>query len=197
MARRPFNPQDHYFKKAKQEGFVARSAYKLQEIQKRFRLIKQGDKVLDLGCAPGAWSQVVSQLVGGAGFVEGIDLTPVTLNLKNAKFHVKDVFELKPEDLSFPIFDVLLSDMAPNTSGIPFQDQARSEALCLKVIELCPLLLKPGGNLVMKLFMGSGAKEIQESVRKKFHQHKQLRPDSTRKSSKEIFVVGMGYKGSQ
>jgi len=195
LARKPFNPQDHYFKKAKQEGFAARSAYKLQEIQKRFRILKSGDRVLDLGCAPGSWSQVATQIVGRNGLVEGIDLKPVTLKLESARFLVRDVFELKKEDLTVDRYDVVLSDMAPNTSGIPFRDQARSEELCLKVIELCPEFLKPKGHLVMKLFMGPGSKEIENAVRARFEQVKQARPDSTRKSSKEIFVIGLGYQG--
>lgn len=195
MAKRVYNPQDHYFKKAKKDGFAARSAYKLQEIQQRLRLIHAGDKVLDLGCAPGAWSQVTSQIVGKNGLVEGIDLKPVTINIPNAKFQVKDVFELKAEDLSTDKFDVIMSDMAPNTSGVPFQDQARSEELCLKVVELCPEFLKPRGHLIMKLFMGSGAKGVENAVRAKFENVKQIRPDSTRKSSKEIFVVGINYQG--
>jgi 23S rRNA (uridine2552-2'-O)-methyltransferase len=196
VAHTNYNPQDHFFKKAKAEGFAARSAYKLQEIQKRHRVLRQGDKVLDLGCAPGSWSQVASQIVGGKGFVEGLDLKPIDKlvadKIRNGRFQVLDVFNMTAEHLSNPQFDVVLSDMAPNTSGIPFQDQARSEELCMKVLELCRTFLKPGGHVVMKLFMGPDAKQVENATRALFKSVKQVRPDSTRKQSKEIFVVGLG-----
>src|SRR5690606_12885575 len=94
-----FNPRDHFFKKAKKEGFLARSAYKLDEIQKKYRVLKPGDHVLDLGCAPGAWSQVALKIVAKKGFVEGIDLKPVSLNAPNARFFVRDVYDMTPADL--------------------------------------------------------------------------------------------------
>ena len=154
MGKKPFKVQDKYFHKAKEDGFVARSAYKLEEIQKRHQLIKKGDHILDLGCAPGSWAQLASKLIGPKGYLEGIDLKEVSLNLDNASFQVRDVFELQPENLEKGSYDVMISDMAPSTSGIVFQDQCRSEELCMKVLELCPKFLKPGGNMVMKLFMG-------------------------------------------
>lgn len=189
-----FNPRDHFFKKAKKEGFLARSAYKLDEIQKRYRVMRSGNHVLDLGCAPGAWSQVAMKVVGSKGRVEGLDLKPVSLNAPNARFFVKDAFELQPEDLQFAPYDVLLSDMAPNTTGIMIRDQALSEELCLKVLELSERFLKPGGHLVMKFFMGPGAKNVENEVRQRFTKLQQLRPEATRSSSKEIFLIGIGKK---
>lgn len=190
----PFNPQDHYFKQAKKDGYLARSAYKLLEVQKKFKIIKQGDKVLDLGCAPGSWSQVALELIGGKGLLEGFDLKPITLEAPNARFFVRDVFELKPEELNGFPYDVVISDMAPNTTGIVFTDQARSEQLCIKVLEVCQDMLKPNGNMVMKFFQGGGAKELEMQVRKQFKTVKHLKPLSTRKESKEIFIVGIGKK---
>ena len=190
----PFNPQDHFFKKAKKEGFLARSAYKLDEVQKKYRLIRPGDKVLDLGCAPGAWLQVALQVVGPKGFVEGIDLKPVTVQAPNGHFFVRDVFDLKDEELKGLPYDVMMSDMAPNTTGIKSADQAKSEELCLKVLELCDRWLKPGGNMVMKFFVGPGAKALELEVKKRFHEMKQLKPDATRKESKEIFIIGKKKK---
>lgn len=195
MSKKPFKVQDKYFHKAKAEGFVARSAFKLEEIQKRHKLIKKGDFVLDLGCSPGSWSQLASEIVGPRGFVEGIDLKPVVMGMKNTVFHVKDVFELQPEDLEKGSYEVLISDMAPSTSGVIFQDQCRSEELCMKVLELCPKFLKPGGNMVMKLFMGGGQQEVLQATRALFTKVKQSKPDSTRKASKEFFVIGLGFKG--
>lgn len=190
-----FNPQDHFFKKAKKEGFLARSAYKLDEVQKKYRVMKPGDKVLDLGCAPGAWSQIALKVVGGKGFVEGIDLKPVTLKAPNGHFFVRDVFDLKSEELQGFPFDVIVSDMAPNTTGIKSADQAKSEELCLKVLELCDQWLKPKGNMVMKFFMGAGSKALELEVKKRFEQVNQLRPDATRSESKEIFIIGRKKKG--
>ncbi len=189
-----FNPQDHYFKRAKKEGFLARSAYKLDEIQKRFKILRPGNRVLDLGCAPGAWSQIALKIVGPKGFVEGLDLKPVTLKAPNARFQVLDAFTVTPESFLQVPFDVVLSDMAPNTTGIMIRDQALSEELCQHVLEICGRFLKPGGHMAMKLFMGPGTKEVENSVRHRFRELKMLRPDSTRKSSKEIFLVGLGFK---
>jgi 23S rRNA (uridine2552-2'-O)-methyltransferase len=197
LAFMAFNPQDHFFKKAKKEGFLARSAYKLDEIQKRFRIIRPGHRVLDLGCAPGAWSQVALKIIGDRGFVEGIDLKEVSLSAPNARFQVRDAFELTPNDYEGELFDVVLSDMAPNTTGNAFTDQARSEALCDQVLFLAQSMLKPKGNLVMKLFMGGGAKELEMKTRSMFDSFKQIRPEGTRKESKEIFLVGMGFKNGR
>lgn len=192
-----FNPQDHFFKKAKKEGFLARSAYKLEEIQKRHKILKKNDKVLDLGCAPGAWSQMSLKIVGPKGFVEGIDLKPVSLSAPNASFQVKDAFTLEAKDLMNEKFDVVISDMAPSTTGVIFRDQVLSEDLCMHVLELLPRFLKPEGHFTMKIFMGPGSQEIQMRTRKMFKAFKMLKPESTRKASKEIFIIGLGFKGSQ
>jgi 23S rRNA (uridine2552-2'-O)-methyltransferase len=189
-----FNPQDHFFKKAKKEGFLARSAYKLDEIQKKYKLMRPGNRVLDLGCAPGAWCQIALKVVGPKGFVEGIDLKPITLKAPNGRFFVKDVYQLTAEELEGHPYDVILSDMAPNTSGIMIRDQALSEELCRKVLDVCEAHLKPGGNMVMKFFMGGGAKDLENEVKKRFTKLHLLRPEATRSASKEIFVIGLGKK---
>ena len=189
-----YKTQDTYFKKAKKEGYLARSAYKLDEIQKRCHILRKGDRVLDLGCAPGAWSQIALKIVGANGFVEGVDLKEVGLSAPNAKFRVKDAFELTPEDFESKLFDVVVSDMAPNTTGHIGTDQARSEALCEQVIHLSDSLLKPKGHIVMKLFMGPGEKDIEAQLKQRFEKIRRIRPDSTRKVSKEIFIVGLNKK---
>jgi len=189
-----FDPQDHYFKKAKKEGFLARSAYKLDEIQIKHRIIRPNDKVLDLGCAPGAWSQIILKILSPQGKLRGIDLKAVTLKAPNAEFVQKDIFETAIEEFLEAPYNNIVSDMAPSTSGIPFRDQALSEELCLKVIELSDVLLNKSGNLVMKLFMGSGAKQIELEVKKRFEKHHLFRPNSTRKESKEIFLIGLKKK---
>lgn len=189
-----YNPQDHYFKKAKKEGFLARSAYKLDEIQKKYRVMKSGDTVLDLGCAPGAWSQITLKILGSKGRLRGIDLKAVTLNAPNAEFIQKDIFAMNIEEFKEAPYDCVISDMAPNTSGIVFRDQTLSEELCMKVVGLCDEILKPNGNMVMKLFQGGGSKEILSAVRERFHKVQLLKPQSTRKESKEIFVIGLKKK---
>jgi 23S rRNA (uridine2552-2'-O)-methyltransferase len=189
-----YNPQDTYFKKAKKEGFLARSAYKLDEIQKKYRVLRHGDKVLDLGCAPGAWSQIILKVLGKSGYLRGIDLKEVILKAPNAEFMCRDIFQVQREEFKEAPYDCIVSDMAPSTSGVIFRDQTLSEELCHKVVLLCDDLLKPRGNMVMKLFMGPGAKEVELEVKKRFEKHHFFKPQSTRKESKEIFIVGLGKK---
>lgn len=189
-----FNPQDHYFKKAKKEGFLARSAYKLDEIQQKYRVLKPHDKVLDLGCAPGAWSQIILKILGKSGYLRGVDLTAVTLRAPNAEFIQKDIFAMNIDEFKEAPYDCIVSDMAPKTSGIIFRDQVLSEELCQKVIDLSDVLLKPNGHLVMKLFQGGGTKHIELEIKKRFAKHQMLKPSSTRKESKEIFIIGLKKK---
>src|SRR5258708_4566814 len=101
-----YNPQDHYFKLAKKEGLLARSAYKLDEIQQKYRIIRPGDKVLDLGCAPGAWSQIILKILGNRGFLRGVDLKAVTLTAPNAEFMVHDIYQLALSDFKEGPYDV-------------------------------------------------------------------------------------------
>lgn len=190
-----YEKKDHYHRLAKKEGFLARSAYKLQEIQKKFQLIKRGHKVLDLGCAPGAWSQVAIPLLGKEGQLVGIDLEKVDgIHAPNARFLQEDAFNLKPGELPEAPFDVVLSDMAPKTSGIKVRDQALSAELCLKAIEVCDTMLKPGGHLVIKLFEGEDADKVTAEIQRRFQELKRFRPDSTRQASFEIYLIGLRKK---
>jgi len=189
-----YNKKDFYHRKAKEEGFLARSAYKLQEIQKKFRLLRNGSKVLDLGCAPGAWTQVALPLVGAQGFVVGVDLEKVTLTHPRFRFIHGDAFRLKPEDLPEGPFDCVLSDMAPKTSGVKVRDQALSAELCLHALETAKLHLKPGGSLVVKLFEGEDANRVKKEIEAHFSTLKLFRPESTRQASYEIYLVATGKK---
>jgi 23S rRNA (uridine2552-2'-O)-methyltransferase len=188
-----YNPKDHYFHKAKQEGFVARSAYKLEEIQKKHKLIKPGQRVLDLGCSPGSWSQVALKLVGKDGFVVGIDLKPVKIQAANAKFIVGDILQTDPSVFGEP-FDVIISDMAPNTTGIRIRDQALSEELCRMALTVAEKYLKPGGHLVMKLFEGPDGDKLAKEMKPKFAKFDRLKPAAVRKGSFETYIVGIGKK---
>jgi len=192
-----YNKKDFYHRKAKEEGFLARSAYKLQEINKKFRLLKAGSKVLDLGCAPGAWVQVALPIVGAKGLVVGVDLEKIEkkdLSAPNFRFIHGDAFKLKPEDLSEGPFDAVLSDMAPKTSGIKIRDQALSAALCLHALETAKSHLRPGGSLVVKLFEGEDAEMVAKEIGLHFEQLKHFRPDSTRQASMEIYLIANGKR---
>ena len=189
-----YNKKDHYHRKAKEEGFLARSAYKLQELQKKFRLIQAGSRVLDLGCAPGAWVQVALPMVGQHGRIVGVDLEKIeksTLNDPRFRFIHGDAFNLKPEDVPESPFDVVLSDMAPKTSGIKVRDQALSADLCLHALAVARQHLRPGGSLVVKLFEGEDADRVRKEISTHFEQLKLFRPESTRSASAEIYLVGL------
>ncbi len=195
---------DEYFNKAKAEGYVARSAYKLKQIQEHRPVIRRGMRVLDLGCAPGAWLQVAGELVGPTGQVIGLDLTP-TLHQFPANIHtvVGDIYTVDPMALRSTglspggepsLFDVVLSDMAPNTSG--HGDHERSIRLCDRVVELLPDLLKTTGSLVIKVFEGSEYPRFLKDLREQFTKVKGFKPKASREVSVEMYVIGEGFRAA-
>lgn len=189
-----FNPKDHFFHKAKKDGFVARSAYKLQDLQKRFRVLAPNDRVLDLGCSPGSWSQVALKIIGAKGVLVGIDLKPVTIQKPpNATFIEGDILATDPQVFG-EAFDCIISDMAPNTTGIRLTDQARSEELCRMCLSLANTHLKNGGNLVMKLFEGPDDKQLVTDTKSMFHRVERFKPEGVRKGSFETYIVGLKKK---
>jgi 23S rRNA (uridine2552-2'-O)-methyltransferase len=190
---------DHYARRARLERYPARSVYKLQEIQKRWRVIRPGDRVLDLGCAPGSWLVYAAQLTGPSGRVVGLDQTPVTVQLPgHARAVVKDVCELGEEALSFfgHEFDVVVSDMAPATTGSRGVDAARSYNLCQAALAVARQVLRPGGVFVCKIFQGEDFKEFSEAVKAAFAECRIFKPQSSRKASKEIYLIGKGKTSS-
>tara|TARA_Y100001935_G_C17269502_1_gene491110 strand:- start:821 stop:1450 length:630 start_codon:yes stop_codon:yes gene_type:complete len=191
-----FNRKDRFFHKAKADGYKARSAYKLEEIQKKYKIISRGDFVVDLGASPGSWSQYAIRVVGEKGRVVGLDLKPITVKAPNAQFYQMDVFNLDPAIFEGREVDVLISDMAPNTTGVRSVDQARSEALCLEVLTVAQKHLKVGGHIVMKLFEGGEAEEVVKEIKKNFKNFKRLKPEAVRKGSFETFLIGIGKKAS-
>jgi 23S rRNA (uridine2552-2'-O)-methyltransferase len=187
--------EDHYTRKAKDDKYPARSVYKLQEIQRKFTLIKKGAKVLDLGCSPGSWLLYASELSGGAGRVVGIDLKPVTVKLSShAVALVGDILNLTPElEEAFSIgFSVVISDMAPATTGMKDVDAARSLELCDMALTVATQRLLPGGHFVCKIFQGGDFDAYVARVKGHFKQVKIFKPESCRKQSKEIYVIGIG-----
>lgn len=195
---KPYDPRDPFYKKAKQEGFRARSAYKLQEIARRFGLFRKGMRVLDLGAAPGGWLQVVAAEVGAAGLVVGADLEPIAGGLPpQVKTLVLDLRDPEaPARLRAfaECYDVVTSDMAPKTTGVRAADEARSHELVGLALEVAREQLVPGGAFVAKVFEGSDFEELLREVRAAFSRVKLVRPEATRDRSREIFVVAQGLR---
>ena len=194
-----FKVKDYYFKKAKKENFLARSVFKLEEIDNKFKILKKNDSVVDFGYHPGSWIQYTSEKTGEGGNVVGIDIKPVNKKLthiKNVNLFMKDIFSVeKLDDLDVTQkFDVVLSDMAPNTTGIKSVDQARSLDLIEKVFNILPIFLKTGGNFVIKVFDSNDAQVFLKKKKKHFENISFLKPKSTRSVSKEFFVVAKNYK---
>ena len=192
-----FKPRDYYFKKAKREKYVARSVYKLDEIQKKYRIIRRGSRVLDLGCAPGSWLQYAEEKVGPKGVVVGVDVQEIRKDFGPRVFILKeDVYELDPSGLKkySPRFDVVLSDMAPATTGIGFVDSTRSVQLAQRALEIGLEVLKDGGFFLCKVFEGEDFPQFLKRCRGAFERIKIVKPKASRKESREIYLLGMGKK---
>ncbi len=194
-----YNPQDHYFKKAKDLNFVARSVFKLEEIDQKLKIIHPNQKILDLGASPGSWSQYCAKKIAPAGRLLGVDLTEIKLKLPNTIFVQADLYDLNLKELFEQhgfnsLFDVVLSDMAPKTSGIRMSDQAKSFALCELALNTARQFLKKDGHFVCKLFHSDDFTKLRDEIKKDFHKCEIIKPDSTRKISKEIFLIGVRKK---
>jgi len=184
---------DVYYQNAKKNNFASRAIYKLDEIDKRFQLFKKGDRVLDLGAAPGSWMQYALSAVGPAGRVVGIDLLPLKIQLPgHGRFIQGDIREVSDEALLGPDarpFDVVVSDMAPNTIGVKFTDAARSAALVVWALEMTDRVLAPGGKFVAKIFQGADFDDALKILKARFVRFKVVKPESSRQASKEVYLV--------
>jgi 23S rRNA (uridine2552-2'-O)-methyltransferase len=193
-----FNVQDHYFRKAKKENFLARAFYKLEEIQNRHKILRRGHRVLDLGAAPGSWIQLAEGVVGPSGLVLGIDLKPIEHSFPKHVITLQgDIFDREFVDASlaeYVPFDVVLSDMAPSTSGVKVADAARSALLFERAFEISRAVLKPGGTFLAKIFQGSEFHELLLEAKMQFRQTKVIKPDASRKQSKEIYILALNLK---
>jgi 23S rRNA (uridine2552-2'-O)-methyltransferase len=194
-----YNPKDRFFHKAKQEGFAARSVYKLQELDQKFKIFRGGQTVLDLGASPGSWSQYASQKTGQNGRILGVDLSPVAVSLPNAVFIEADLRDLHLEDVfrshGFqPAFDIVMSDMMAKTTGIKSADQARSFELCELALLCAKKFLKPNGTFICKFFQSGEFGSLRADIKREFERVEALKPESTRAISKEIFIVGLKKK---
>jgi 23S rRNA (uridine2552-2'-O)-methyltransferase len=183
---------DSFHRRARQQGFAARSVFKLEEIDQRHRLLAPGARVLDLGCRPGSWLQYAARVVGPKGALVGIDRAALDVEIAGARIVVGDVFEVTAAALlgELAAFDVVLSDMAPDTTGVRSVDQARSEALFERALEIAEATLAPGGHFLGKLFMGPDWQRLLARVRAGFAEAKTLKPAGSRKESIEQYVLG-------
>lgn len=194
MSPKPYIPNDNWSQRAAKEGFRARSVYKLQELDERFGLLRSGMKVLDVGAAPGSWLQYESAKIGPSGIAAGIDLKPIDPIAPNVRTFVGDVLDADVmqnmlTELGIVSFDLVLSDIAPNTSGIKDVDQWKSIELSQMVTDTAKTYLKSGGFLVMKVFRGRDFDMFLHDVKRDFTDVKQVSVDATRDRSREVYVV--------
>ena len=190
--------RDHYYKKAKSENYRSRAAFKLQQINEKFKVIRKGDIVIDLGANPGGWSQVAKELVGDNGKVLAIDLKPIErikgVRIFKGDARSQEAKEWLAENLEGKKADVIISDMSPNISGHYSVDHARSMELAEVAFEFAQEHLKKRGNMVIKLFDGDMTKAFVDTVKSRFQMQKRYSPKASRSSSSEIYVIGKGYR---
>ena len=186
---------DAFFKKAREGGYAARSVFKLEEIDRKFRLLRAGERVLDLGCRPGSWLKYAAGVVGAHGVVVGLDRQPLPAPVPGATALVGDVFTTPDAELlgELRAFDAVLSDMAPDTTGIRSTDQARSAALVEEALARAERLLAPGGVFVAKIFQGPDVTAIRKRMGQHFSEVHLYKPDASRSASTELYLVGKGF----
>ncbi|HEA26555.1 MAG TPA: 23S rRNA (uridine(2552)-2'-O)-methyltransferase RlmE [Ectothiorhodospiraceae bacterium] len=189
---------DEYVLRAQQEGYRSRACYKLLEINKTDRLLKAGMTVVDLGAAPGSWSQIAANLVGHKGKVVALDILEMDpipdVDFVHGDFREDAVLEALMATIDGRPVDLVMSDMAPNTSGVKAIDQPRSIYLCELALELALLVLKPGGNMVIKVFHGEGFDEFLRSCLQSFTKVVSRKPEASRNRSREIYLVAQGRR---
>jgi len=189
--------RDQYYKLAKSGGYRSRAAFKLLQVVKSYRFIGKGDRVIDLGAAPGGWTQVASEIVGNEGYVLGIDIKPIDpLSQPQVELMELDVTSASTVTLLVEKFpdkvDAVISDVSPNVSGAWDVDHSRQIHLARKSLEVAQAVLKLDGNFLVKVFQGSELNNFLDKVRKSFREVRLVRPRATRASSSELYVLGLG-----
>lgn len=191
--------RDHYVKRSKQEGYRSRASYKLIELDKKDRLFRPGITVVDLGSAPGGWSQVAAKLVGEKGRVVASDILPMDsiadVDFICGDFTEESVFDEILGTLNNELADLVISDMAPNMSGMRAVDQPKAMYLVELALDLACRILKPGGDFVAKVFHGEGFDEYMLDVKGRFERVVTRKPDASRSRSREVYLVAKGLKG--
>ena len=196
-----YERKDHFHRRAQREGFRSRAAYKLEEIQTKHRLLRRGQRVIDLGCWPGGWLQVAARVVGPTGRVVGVDVAAVEPPIENENV-IALCGDLGDPDLATRLLealggraDVLLSDAAPKLTGVRVTDRVREEAVLEAVEGLLPALLRERGDLLMKVLEGPEAQGVERRIRGGFERARLLRPAATRRGSAERYLLARGYRG--
>ncbi len=192
--------QDHYAKLAKEKGYLARSVFKLEEIQKRFQIIRPGLRILEIGSAPGSWSRYALKLLGGRGNLIALDKTEPGFKPrtdKNYRFIRGDLFSPEAGEICAGLgpYDLVLSDAAPATSGNSTVDTQASLEIGFRVLELASNSLKEGGCLVVKIFQGGEEGELLKNLKSRFERARAFKPAASRKESREVFFIGFSLRG--
>ncbi len=196
---KPYDPRDFYFRKAKKEGLRARSAFKIEEILRKHRLLSRGDAVLDLGAAPGGFLQVLAEAVGEEGVAVGVDLEAIrAVGRPQVRTAVVDLREPDAVDRIRALhpgrFALVTSDMAPKTIGVKVTDEARSLELVRAALRVAEATLERGGAFVAKVFMGGDFPVLRKELESRFESVQVVRPRATRESSYEVYVLGKGFR---
>ena len=191
---------DEYVKLAQERGYRSRAVFKLEEIQARDRLLKPGMTVVDLGAAPGGWSQYAAERVGKSGKIIALDLLPVEalagVTFIQGDFQEQAILDQLMAVLAGDLVDLVMSDMAPNMSGTRAVDQPRAMYLAELALDTARSILRPGGSFVAKLFMGAGFDEFQREARRSFSQVVTRKPKASRDRSREVYLVGKNLRGT-
>lgn len=200
--KRQYNRKDHFYHKAKSEGYRSRAAYKLDELQNKHKIIRPHSKVLDLGCFPGGWLQIAAQAVKSKGLVIGIDLKPLEafsveeseiIKVIKCDLYHEDLARVAIHDYYDNKFDVIISDMSPSLSGIKDKDQAESVELFILALRYCNLFLKDNGSFISKIFPSQDMETTFKEHKKNWKTFQKTTLKSTRTSSNELYVIGKGF----
>lgn len=196
MAKNTYKRGDHFTREAKKAGYPARSVFKLEEIDRRAKLLRPGMRVLDLGASPGSWTLYAMQKVGASGKILAVDLKPIEVPVPaHVTTIVGDALSLDNEALAaFAPYDVVLSDMAPNTTGNRLGDQTRSFELFMRALAVAEKLGAPGSAFVGKIFMGEDFQNARKALKAMYAEERAIKPEGTRTTSYELFLVGLGKK---
>lgn len=188
---------DPYVELAKKEGYRSRAAYKIIEINNKFKIFKRGQVVIDLGCAPGSWSQIVQNRIGNQGKLIGVDLLDIE-PIKGMEFikgdFLSEEIETQLKEIIDGKVDIIMSDMAANTTGHNQTDHIRTMALCEAAYDFAIQYLKEGGVFIAKTFRGGTEGELLGNIKKKFKTVRHFKPESSRKESPEMYIVAVGFK---